>query len=135
MEDRGLRIAILHLLFSIFGVSNRFVDDSCHHLYESRMIIRAACANQIHSQISGDLLRIDIEIVKHFDVVADEADGRDDDLFVAIRGMVPNGLANLRLEPRICRSAAAALIGERPARMLKLRSDQTRARFNLFNVG
>ena len=84
-------------LSSILDESHLSLNHLSHHSDKRGMIIRAARADQIHSQISGELFRFNVEIVKYFDVVADKADGRDDDSFVAICGAVSDCLANIRL--------------------------------------
>ena len=65
------------------------------------MIVGTAGANECDAQIRGNFLGFDIEIVEHLDMVADKADGRDDDLFCRLRCQVADGLADIRLEPRI----------------------------------
>jgi hypothetical protein len=79
-------MAILHPLASILGAFHLFLDYLRHHPDKCRVIIRTARADQIHAQIIGDLLCLDIEIVKHFDVVADKANRRDDHWLGAFTG-------------------------------------------------
>ncbi len=51
-------------------------------------------------------------------MVADKADGRDDNLLIALRGQVADRLTDIGFEPGVARPAAAALISERPARVV-----------------
>src|SRR5262245_62219566 len=98
------------------------------------MIVGAPGAHHCDTQAAGELLRFDIEIVEHFDMIADKADRRDDDLSAAAGGTVANRLSDIGLEPRIPRPAAAALISDRPTRLTEPRANQARAALQLFDV-
>ena len=50
-----------------------------YHLHKSRMIVGAAGTDEANVYILGEFSGFDVEIIKHFDVIADKADGRDDD--------------------------------------------------------
>ena len=60
-------------------------------------------------------------------MVANETNGRDDDIFATFGGQFSNHVGDVGFEPRIGRFAAAALIGERPAVMAELIRNQASA--------
>ena len=114
MDDWGSRIAIVHLLSSIVNGFDLGGNDIRHHSHEGRVIVRAAGTDQFDPQAVGDGFCFDVQVIEHLDMVADKADGRDDDSLIAVRGQVTDRLPDIRFEPGIARAAAAALISERP---------------------
>ena len=98
------------------------------------MIIRTAYPAHRDAVIFCDLFGLDVEVIEHLDMVANETDGRDDDIFATFGGQFSNSVADVGFEPRIGRFAAAALIGERPAAVAQLISNQTSAGLKLLHV-
>lgn len=68
---------------SILGSYLRF-NDLSYHLHKSRMIVGAAGTDEANVYILGEFSGFDVEIIKHFDVIADKADRRDDDFVASI---------------------------------------------------
>ena len=68
-------------------------------------------------------------------MVADKTDGRDDGLRNAFHRKLPDYIFDVGFEPRIGGFAAAALIGDGPARTTKPFSDQASRNLELFHVG
>ena len=89
-----------------------------HHSHEGRVIVRAAGTDQFDPQAVGDVFCFDVQVIEHLDMVADKADGRDDNSFIAVCGQVTDRLPDIRFEPGIARPAAVALISERPTRVV-----------------
>ena len=98
------------------------------------MIVGAAGTDEANVQSLGDFSGFDVEIIKHFDVIADKADRCDDDFVASFARYFSNGLADVRLQPRIARSAAATLVGERPTVTIELARDQTGSFFELLHI-
>jgi len=66
-------------------------------------------SHHLHSQFVAQVERLGVEIVKHFHVVADEADGRDDE-FAGTGGVaLPDVVEDIGFEPRLRWRATAAL--------------------------
>src|SRR5256885_12156875 len=82
----------------------------------------------------GRRARLDVEVVEHLDVIADEADGHDDHVALAVAGEAPDHLADVRLEPRLTRAPAPALVGEAPARVPESTRHALRRRAELCHV-
>src|SRR5438552_18017397 len=83
----------------------------------------------------GRRARLDVEVVEHLDVIADEADGDDDHVALAVAGEAPNDLADVRLEPWLPRASAPALIGQAPALVAESIRHALRRRAELCHVG
>ena len=62
----------------------------------------------------------DVEVVEHFEVVGDEADG-DEQQAIEVAGSVQliDAVAHVGFEPRLLRGTAAALVDELPARQAR----------------
>jgi hypothetical protein len=82
---------------------------------ERRVRVHGARAREAEAERGGRPPRLDVEVVEHLDVVADEADRRDDDLARAVRRERAERVVHVGLEPRIARVAAPALVRELPA--------------------
>jgi hypothetical protein len=91
-----------------------FFDQLANHADKCRMRAGRSGANQLHSQLARYILRFDIEIVKYFHVIRNEADGRHQHVFHALRMQISQMIENIRLKPRLSRRAAAALIHQFP---------------------
>ena len=109
---------IVDSLFSSAGLLQVTIYYIRHHSHKGRVIVRAASPDQFDSQPVGDVFCFDVQVIEHFDMVANKADGRDDNSLIAVGGQVAYRLTDFRFEPGIARPAAAALIGERPARVV-----------------
>src|SRR5271154_1501605 len=72
------------------------------------------------SRLARNCRRLDIEIVEHLDVIAQKTDRHDDR---RLRIEVPNRLLDIGFEPRVARTATAALIRELPRVDSQLRGD------------
>src|ERR1700737_3051408 len=73
---------------------------------------------------------LDVEIVQHLDVVAQEAD-RDHDFWLSIRN---DGVTNVRFEPRLPRIPAPALKGQFPVLTTDGMRRQTRTLPELLDI-
>ena len=104
-------------LFSSGGLIQLTIYYIGHHSHEGRVIVWAAGPDQFDPQAVGDVFCFDVQVIEHLDMVADKADGRDDNSLIAVRGQVTDRLPDIRFEPGIARPAAAALISEGPARV------------------
>ena len=82
------------------------------HPDKSRVIIGTTCAPHGDAVIFSDFLGLDVEVIEHLYMIANKADGRDDDFFAACGGQLSNGIADVGFEPRIGGLATAALIGD-----------------------
>ena len=88
VEDGRSRIEDCDLPSSILDprLLNLGFNDIGDHAHKSRMIVGAAGADEVDAQVLGDFFRFDVQIVKHFDMVADKTDGCDDDFFAPFGG-------------------------------------------------
>src|ERR1041385_8234409 len=102
---------------SIAGRQELLLDHIGDHADEQRMIVGRDRAVKLDAVLVRDGFRLDIQIVKHLDVVGDESDWRDDHVLHAVARRGAERQADIRLEPRLARAAAAALVRERPAYM------------------
>src|SRR5580704_10449405 len=66
---------------------------------EPRRIIQRVGAGQAHAQFLGELLEADINVVEHFDVIAQKTDGLDEDGIVAVLFEAENLVFDRRAEP------------------------------------
>src|SRR6204780_3802860 len=83
------------------------------------------------SNLARDFRRLDIEIVEHLDVIAQKTDRHDDR---RLRIEVPNRFLDVGFEPRVARTATAALIRELPGVDAQLRRDHPRRLRELLDV-
>src|SRR5665811_1905313 len=83
------------------------------------------------SRLACDLRRFDIEIVEHFDVIAQKTDRHD---YRCLRVQAPKRILDVGVEPRLARTPAAALVGELPAADSKLCRDHPRRLRKLLDV-
>ena len=67
-------------------------------------------------------------------MVADESDGRDDELFCASCRLIANHITDVGFQPGIGGFAAAALVRNEPICMSEFFRDQARACLQLFHV-
>ena len=49
-------------------------DDVSHHVEKERVIVDGQRPHHGHAELAADLGSLDIEVVEHLDVIADEAD-------------------------------------------------------------
>ena len=75
----------------------------------------------------GRRARLDVEVVEHLDVVADEADRATTTARAPSAASARERVVDVGLEPRIARAAAAALVGDLPAARAPRRSATARA--------
>ena len=105
---------------------NRAKHHIGHHVDESRIVIDRFGARHRQPEHATHVRCLMIEVIQHFDVIADEANGTQNG------GSQPEGMlssqirAHVRLEPRIFGAAAATLIHQRPIRQSGTRRDEPR---------
>ena len=86
--------------------------DRGHQRDEFGMVANRRRPFHPHSAFAADTGRLDVEVVEHFDVIAEEADRRDD-RDAALPNLVQLA-GDVGFEPGVPRTPAAALKGERP---------------------
>jgi hypothetical protein len=86
MDRSKQKMAMFHPLSSTLDFLHSFFDDFSDHLDENRVIVGAIGAQKTHAVIFGDFPGLDVEIIKHLDMIANKTDGRDDDFFAAVVG-------------------------------------------------
>ena len=98
------------------------------------MVVDRRGTHEAQTELIGDGPRLDVEVVEHLDVVADEADRHHDDVPHAALRQRAERLADVGLEPRVARVAAAALVGNRPARVAEALGNGAGAGLDLRDV-
>ena len=131
MDDRRLRIAILHTLSSILRIFTLLLDDIDHHADKGGMIIGTAHPVKSHAASLSEVLRLDIEIIQNLHVVGDKADRSNDDRRVPRVCESLCDVSDVGFEPRIAGPAAPALIREAPVRTIEASRDQSCGFFQL----
>src|SRR6266851_3473065 len=84
------------------------------------------------SCFARDSRRLNVEVIQHFEMVAQETEGNE--YHQAAAGKSPQDLPDVRLQPRVARAAAAALKRERPACASELASNQPRRFVQLLDI-
>ena len=87
-------------------------DEFADHGGEAWVVRRSLCAEERHAQFGGEESRFFVEVVEYFHVVADEADGADEDVVCALCVEGAHVVENVGFEPRLIGCAAAGLIDE-----------------------
>jgi len=83
-------------------------------------------AHHADAQRRTQVLRLNVQVVEHFEVIGKESDGHEHDVLKAARPVqLPNRIAHVRLEPRLVRWPAPALIDQSGVRVLQPLRDQT----------
>src|SRR5688572_13858656 len=124
------RFEICNLLTGLDGSGNHVGD----HLYKGCVIIWTTGAVELDAGLCGGFLRFDIKVVKNFDMVANKADGSDDDIDSAPNREIAYDQVDVGFEPGITRFPTAALIGDGPVLVADLFSDGMRSDLKLLNV-
>src|SRR5687767_1274872 len=94
--------------------SDRSQDDIGHHVEKLRIVVGGSGARQGEPDVVGDGGGLTIQVVQHFDVIADEADGTQHGRFQPMLPGYTQIVTDIGFEPWILRPAAAALIHKRP---------------------
>ena len=97
-EEAALGIAVEALL-----------DQLPNHGDEDRVGPDRGHANHLHPEVGCSVLRLDVEIEEHFEMVGDEPDRDHDDVFRAGGMQAIQLVENIGIEPRDVRWSAAAL--------------------------
>ena len=84
-----------------------------HGVDEARMIVDRTRTRHRQPDFTADVRRLDVEIVEHLDVIAQEPDRAEHGGAQALAVLLPQIIADVGPEPRVFRAAAAALIDER----------------------
>ena len=92
-----------------------FDDQLADHADEARVSADGGGADHVDAELVAKLAGFRVEIVEHFQMVGDEADRRDDDVLqLGSVVLFAQEVADVRLEPRLLRRAAAALVDQVP---------------------
>ena len=109
---------------SCFAVSP-FENQLADHADESGVRANGAGADHVQSEFGTHVFGFGVEVELDFHVVRNESDRRDDyvgeSAFLSYFAQV---VADIRLQPRLCRRTAAALVDETPCLLGKVFRDQ-----------
>ena len=96
------------------AAGHALLDELADHPHEGRVGPRRPGAHEAEAERGGALAGLGIEVVDDLHVVGHEADGRHDHVGDPLGPEGVEVIEDVRLEPRLLRRAAPALVDERP---------------------
>src|ERR1700733_2718729 len=92
-------------------------DQFTHHLHKERVFSHRLCPDEIDAELLAELSGFCFEIVNDFHMIEEEAYRLDDHIIHFLSLEHPQMIANVRLEPGLCRRPTATLEDELPVRI------------------